>query len=183
MGATGSSLSRFRLRLRTILALIAILALLMGGYIAVDRALDRFMFGLIIGKPGGPVQSRKDWPFDLQQLLDKPDGAQVNQASIQVFCLCKGSDLEYVWRVEASPELIELLKQRWSLAQVSKPAWPILKGRSPILGVPTPSWWSPKVNEDTSFFANEGEPGDGPGVQVAVDRRLNLIYVHWWNSF
>jgi hypothetical protein len=88
-------------------------------------------------------------------------------------------------RVDAGPGLLERLKLRWKLTQISHPDWPVLKGHSDISGVATPPWWSPKDDDDTTFFVCPqtlaGEKGDR--FLVAFDGKRNVIFVHYWFNF
>lgn len=87
--------------------------------------------------------------------------------------------------MDAASGLLEDLERRWTLTQISRPNWPVLKGRSSISGIATPPWWSPKDDGQTTFFACPQtlarEKGDR--FLVAFDPRRNVIFVHYWFNF
>jgi hypothetical protein len=176
--------ARFQFRLRTVFIITAILAVLLSGYIACDRAWRGFFDAILVGKTG-PVQSRDDWPEPLKVVLADAHEADLDERAIQVYCLCHGMDLEFVWRMDAAPGLLEHLEQQWKLARVSHPNWAILKGHSNLSGVATPQWWSPKDDRETMFFVCPQtlarEKGDR--FLVAFDPRRDVIFVHYWFNF
>lgn len=176
--------ARFQFRLRTVLVITTILAILLAAYIAWDRAQREFFHAILVGKTG-PVQSRDDWPEPLRAILADAKDGDLDERAIQVYCLCQGFDPEFVWRMDAATGLLEHLEQRWKLGQVSHPNWAVLKGHSNLSGVATPTWWSPKDDGQTTFFVCPqtlaGEKGDR--FLVAFDKRRNLIFVHYWFNF
>ncbi|MBN2024587.1 MAG: hypothetical protein JW809_17540 [Pirellulales bacterium] len=143
-----------------------------------------FFRAMLVGNTG-PVPSRDDWPDPLKSLVDEPNGVTIAPSTIQVHCLCQGWDPEFVWRMDATPGLFEHLKDRWKLTRISNPNWPVLKGRSRLSGVETPPWWSPRDDDDTTFFACPqtlaGEKDNR--FQVALDKKQNTIFVHYWFNF
>lgn len=171
---------RFQFRLRTIFICTTILAILLAAYLALDRAADQFLLGYI-----GPVESRDDWPTPLKAILAEAKEGDLDESAIQVYCLGQVFDPEYVWRMDAASGLLEQLKQRWKLAQINHPNWPVLKGRGNLSGVATPPWWSPKDDGETTFFVCPrtlaGKKGDR--FLVAFDGRQNVIFVHCWFNF
>ena len=175
--------ARFQFRLRTVFIITAILAVLLSAYSFLERAEQEFARALA-GKTG-PVNSRDDWPKPLKAILAEWEAGDLNERGIQVFCLCQGFDPEFVWRMDAAPGLLEDLKRRWTLTQVGRPNWPVLKGRSNISRIATPPWWSPKDDGQTTFFACSqtlaGEKGDR--FLVAFDPRQDVIFVHYWFNF
>ena len=176
--------TRFQFRLRTLLMITTIAAVLLAAYIAWERAQRQFFHAILVGNTG-PVPFRDDWPEPLKAILAASKGVELDQSTIQVHCLCQGFDPEFVWRMDAAPGLLEHLKDRWKLTQISHPNWPVLKGYSNISGVATPLWWSPKDDDDTTFFVCPqtlaGEKGNR--FQVALDKRQNTIFVRYWFNF
>lgn len=133
----------------------------------------------------GLVTSREDWPDPLKSLAEELGETELDQASIQVYCLCQGFDPEYVWRMDAAPDLFEHIKDRWGLSRIEDPDWRVLDGSSPISGVATPDWWSLQREEGTSFFVSPNVLACEPGIrfQVALDEQRNVIFVHYWDPF
>jgi hypothetical protein len=176
--------ARFQFRLRTIFVITTIVAIVVAAYIAWDRAQRQFFHAMFVGNTG-PVRSRDDWPEPLKAILAEAKDDDLNEATIQVYCLCQGFDPEFVWRMDAAPDLLEHLKQRWKLTQVSHPNCKVLKGHSHNSGIATPPWWSPKDDDDTTFFVCPqtlaGRKGDR--FLVALDARRNAIFVHYWFNF
>ena len=175
---------KFQFRLQTIFVITTILAVLLAAYITWDRAQREFFHAILVGDTG-PVQSPDDWPEPLKAILAEAQAGDVDESTIQVYCLCQGMDPEFVWRMDAVPGLLEHLKDRWTLTQISDPDWAVLKGRSNISGVATPTWWSPIDDDDTTFFVCPqtlaGEKGDR--FLVAFDRRRDVVFVHYWFNF
>lgn len=176
-----SSSSQFRLR--TIFVITTIFAVLLAAYSFVDR-IEREFANALVGKTG-PVESSEDWPEQLKAILAEAKAIDVDESTIQVYCLCRVMDHEFVWRMDAGPGLLEHLKERWKLTQVPYPNRPVLRGRSSISGVATPPWWAPKDEVDTTFFVCPqtlaGEKGDR--FLVAFDKSQNVVFVHYWFNF
>lgn len=177
--------SQLQFRLRTLFMLTAVVAIIFAGYAMWDRAMHSFFHDAFVGDTG-PITSKEDWPKPLKELAQETDAIGLDVSTIQVHCLCQGFDPEYVWRMHAAPGLMDHLKTRWQLTEVTNPNWQVLtKRRSHNSGVPTPSWWSPKKDASTSFFACPqtiaGEKGDR--FCIAHDGRNEKIYVHYWFNF
>src|SRR5262245_38926809 len=107
--------SRFQFRLHTLLGLIAIIAVFLGLWIAIDRILVR-----AFGGGFGPV-IRDEWPAPLHDVLDNADGIEYDESTIQVYCLGRGFDPEFVWRMDDAPGLFAYLERRWELSRVAEP--------------------------------------------------------------
>jgi hypothetical protein len=141
-------------------------------------------FRAVIVAGTGPVASRDDWPRPLKELIAEEE-VDLDQSSIQVYCLCHGLETEHVWEMDAAPGLMEHLKQRWMLTQITRPSWPILTGRSQFSSVATPAWWTPKDDGNTAFFVNPQElaPDKGDRFEVAYDTTRKKIFVWYWFNF
>jgi hypothetical protein len=85
----------FRFSLRTIFAITAILAVLLAAYMAWDRAERRFFHAVFVGKTG-PVRSREEWPDPLKKIVAEAKEGDLDESTIQVYCLCQGFDPEFV---------------------------------------------------------------------------------------
>jgi len=146
--------------------------------------MERFFHAVLVGDTG-PVTSSDDWPQPLAELIGESDGVEIDESTIRVHCLCRGFDPEYVWRMDAARGMLEHLSDRWQLTQVDGLRWPVLNGRSQLSGEPTPTWWSPQRDADTSFYVCRhtlaGDEGDL--FQVALDKKRNTIFVHYWFHF
>ncbi len=170
--------------LRTLLIITTGAAVLLAVFGMCKRAQEQLFHDMLVGETG-PVTSREDWPEPLKSIVAEASRLNLDPSTIQVHCLCRGMDLEFVWRMQASPGLFEQIKERWKLTEVTKPDWPILQGRSSISGERTPSWWSAKDDGQTAFFVCPqtlaGEKGDR--FLVAFDKRRDIIFVRYWFNF
>lgn len=176
--------SNFRVLLIITIIIVAIAAFFAVVYTALRFSGRAIVEAVIVGDTG-PIVSRDDWPQPLKNLIRESDDFEIEESTIQVYCLCKGMDREYVWRMDASPGLFEHVSQSWNLSQVDAPKWPILDGNSMISGKPTPSWWSPQRDDKTLFFVCPQTLGGlkGDRFQVALDKKRHLIFVHYWDNF
>ncbi len=159
--------------------------LIITGFVALSFAGYAFWSYPILSRDAGPVTSPDDWPDPLKALRDDPDRIEFDPSTLQVYCLCKGFDPEFVWRMDAAPGLFAYLKNRWRLTKIEHPNWYILKGYSQLSGAATPPWWSPKDDGDTQFFVCPqtlaGEKGNR--FKVALDEKSRAIFVHYWFNF
>ncbi len=148
------------------------------------HAMDSFFDAMIVGETGS-VQSREEWPRPLLELIDECDEVAVTESNVQVFCLCQGFDPEYVWRMTGDETVLQLLKDKWQLSVDEKPRWHVLRGYSQNSEVSVPPWWSPKENEQTTFYvcpqAIAKDKGDR--FKVAFDASRQSIFVHYWSNF
>jgi hypothetical protein len=131
----------------------------------------------------GPVRSSNDWPLPLRERVAEEE-VELDRSSIQVDRLDR-LESEFVWEMDAAPGLIEHLKQRWQLTQITSPSWPILNGHSQFSGVATPAWWTPKDDGNTAFFVNPNEIAKDKSdrIQVAHDTKRKKIFVRYWFNF
>jgi hypothetical protein len=148
-------------------------------------ASNGFLSATLVGHTG-PVERRDDWPRPLTELLDAEGATSRYESTIQVDCLCRGFDPEYVWRMEATPGLFAKIEKRWRLSKTTDPQLYKLEGyKSRLSGVATPVWWSPRDDGSTSFYVNPQalarEKGDR--FHVALDNKRNLIFVYHWFNF
>jgi hypothetical protein len=145
---------------------------------------NAIVHAVIVGKTG-PVTDPSDWPEPLQKLCKDLGATSLPTSTIQVHCLCRGMDAEYVWRMDAVPGLFEDLEKRWQLLPVSNPKWRVLSGRSSLSGESVPRWWSPGQGDGTTFHecpaTRAGEKGDR--FCVAFDKHQGVIFVHYWFNF
>ena len=167
------------------LVLVVLAVCLVGGFgllvlIGSSVIIDATMVG-----ETGPVASPEAWPDPLKSLTEDLGEAELDRASIQVYCLCQGMDPEYVWRMDAAPGLFEHIEDRWGLSRIDNPNWRVLDGSSSLSGVATPDWWSPQRDKGTSFFVcpQELEGRKGDRFKVALDAERNTIFVHYWFNF
>ena len=153
-------------------------------YVAFRHASEQMIYDIMVGNTG-PITSRDDWPRPLAALAEEPGSIKIDESTLHIYCLCQGMDPEYVWRMEATPGLFEHLSQRWELTQVENPKWSVLDGHSSLSGIATPPWWSPKRDSKTLFFACPQSLGGlkGDRFLVALDKKRNLIFVHYWFNF
>ena len=146
---------------------------------------QRAFFEAVLVGETGPVSSPDQWPKPLKDLLAEAKRANLEIVSVQVHCLCQGFDPEYVWRMEATPGLLEHIKQKWELSQVNEPGQVIRTGQSRISGKQAPLWWSPMKCKNCEFYVCkrtlEREKSDR--FQVALDRDGQVIFVHYWFNF
>ncbi len=165
-------------------AFIVVAVCLVGGF-ALVRLGARYAIEAVLVGQTGPVTSREDWPDPLKSLAEDLGDAELDQASIQVYCLCQGFDPEYVWRMDATPGLFEHIEDRWGLSRIEDPDWRVLDGASSLSGVATPDWWSPQRDEGTLFFVSPQELAKekGPRFKVALDTQRNVLFVHYWFNF
>jgi hypothetical protein len=157
---------------------------LVGGYAYLWR-MHQFFHGVLVGETG-PVSLRADWPQPLKDLLADLEGIEIDESTIQVHRLCQGFDPEFVWRMDAAPGLFELIEKRWMLTRVDDPKWYKLEGyRSGISGVPTPAWWSPRDDGQTSFYVSPQvlAAGKSDRFHVALDEKRSTIWVYYWFNF
>jgi hypothetical protein len=162
---------------------VALAVTLFGGYVAI-RVVASHLLGLgLVGGKTGLVKSAADWPRPLEDIVAQGPG--VNQSNLQVFCLCSGIEYEFVWRMDATNELLEHLESRWQLTQVKEPSNIMLERKSMMSGVTTPDWWCPSDDGDTNFYecyrTLSKEKGDR--FAVAVDTRRQTIFVHYWDNW
>ncbi len=174
----------FQFRNRTLLIVTTIVLIVLAGFAVLRWSTEQAIEAMMVGNTGA-VESRDDWPQPLKALTDESDGIEIDESTVEVHCLCQGFDPEYVWRMDAAPGLFEGISQRWKLSPVDDPKWYVLSGRSQLSGEPTPSWWSPQRDGQTSFFACPQTLGGHKGdrFQVAFDKKRNVIYVHYWFNF
>lgn len=172
---------------RKLLVFAAIALLLVMGFIELRRAYREFFHAIYVGKTG-PVPLRNDWPTALTNLLEEPEGIEIDESTIQVHALCRGAyDAEFVWRMDAVPGLLEYLEARWRLKPETNPKWRVLEGHGIVSSrAETPSWWSPKDDDDTTFyfgpsFLRKGEERTAI-YQVAFDKKRNTIFVHYYDG-
>ncbi len=62
----------------------------------------RQYFVYVLAGNTGPMSLRADWPPPLKDVLDAPDGIEIDESTIKVHCLCQGFDPEFVWRMDAA---------------------------------------------------------------------------------
>jgi hypothetical protein len=177
--------SRFQFGIRTLLVTIAVVAIVLGGGLALINLASRDLIHAVMVGRTGPVTSQKDWPEPLQKMMNELGEVKLDPTSIQVYCLCHGMDPEYVWRMDAAPGLFEQIASKWKLTEVEDPKWRILSGASSLSGVATPSWWSPQKDKAMSYYVCPqtlaGETGNR--FQVALDKEQNTVFVHYWFNF
>lgn len=135
----------------------------------------------------GPVRSRAGWPRPLLELLDEGvEGIEIDESVIPVYCLCRGFDDTFVWRMDAVPGLFEHLQERWKLTQVDDSRFYILEGaKSPHSAVRTPHWWQPHDDGHTTFYVSSQVLAGGKDdhFHVALDEKREKIWVYHWFNF
>lgn len=175
----------FQFRLRTLFIVTVLVTIPLAGCVVWNRMMERFFHSVYVGTTG-PVNTLKDWPRPLTALIDELDAAGLDRNTLKIYCLCRGFDWEFVWRMEGDASMLKLLQDKWELTQVADPDWFILKnGRSHNSGVPLPDWWAPQQNDQTTFYANpQGiHGGKGDHIHVAFDAATQTIFVHCWDNF
>jgi hypothetical protein len=168
---------------RIILVVVLVLLLLLGSAAwYVNYAMRAFVHGFVAGEPG-PVTSADEWPRPLKELVRDAERAKIVVQDLQVQCMCRGWETEYVWRMQSTSELRDFLKNRWKLSPMPPPLDGIFCGRSMNSGNKTPEWWSPKESTKTQFYVctMAGEYGDR--FQVAIDEERRLIFVHYYEKW
>jgi hypothetical protein len=165
------------------LALVAIIALPIGGCLVLMVGSRQVIHAVMVGETG-PVETRDKWPDPLKKLVDDRQGIAID--TIKVYHLCQGFDPEYVFRIDAPIDLLDHVVEKWELSQVPSPRLAsVFKGRSQLSGVATPEWWKPSSNPDTKYFVCPrtlaGEKSDR--FQVAYSETAEVLYVHYWFNF
>ncbi|MEN6450078.1 MAG: hypothetical protein ABFC96_06280 [Thermoguttaceae bacterium] len=166
------------------LILVLIVLLVAGGFLL---AMRQFFHGMVAGNPG-PVTSASQWPKPLQQLTSDAKRERIQVLDLEVQCMCKGMETEYVWRMRLTPQFFDFLEKRWKLSPVPRSEHGIYSGRSMYSGEKTPEWWSPMQNENAKFYESERlsaaaravpEGTFGDQFRVAVDADRQVIFVHY----
>jgi len=134
----------------------------------------------------GPVKLRDEWPQPLKDLSDALGESFCDESTIQLHCLCRGWDPEYVWRMKLAPGMFEKIERQWRLSRTFDPAHFKMEGyESRLSGLATPEWWSPKDDGNTSFYVSAQvlARGKSDRFHVAVDKKRETVFVYWWFNF
>ena len=170
-------------RLRTLFILMVVVALPLGIFLALRRAINDGLREIVV-QGTGPIEDRELWPKPLTELVEDRS-IEIAQQTLKVHCLYKFIDPEYVWRMEGDQELMDQLIQKWKLTQVTMPRNKIFKGHSSLSGLPVPDWWKPSEIKDVVYYVCPstlaGEDGDR--YQVAFSEQEGTIFVHYWFNF
>lgn len=179
---TREATSQFKLR--TLFVVTTVVAMLLGGCLLWDRAVNQLIYDFAVGKTG-PVESRDDWP-EVLIALTRECPHSIEMDSVRVYCLCNGMDREYAISMEASPEVFDDVIRQWKLVKVPNPIMKrVFEGRSPLSGVQTPAWWNAAAIADITYYACpstlEGEKGHR--FQAAYTKDGNTLFIHYWFNF
>jgi len=170
-------------RLRTLFILVVLVALPLGIFLAVRRAINEVLRDIVV-RGTGPIEIRELWPKPLTELVEDCP-IERTQQTLRVHCTNMTFDPEYVWRMEGDQELMDQLIQKSNLTQVTMPRSKIFTGQSSLSGLPVPDWWKPSQIKDIVYYVCpstlEGEKGDR--YQVAFSSQEGTIYVHYWFNF
>jgi hypothetical protein len=168
----------------SLIVLVVIAVCLIGAFTVMLLGSRGAIESMLVGETG-PVTSAENWPSPLKSLAEGLGQAELDQTSIQVYCLCHGMDSEYVWVMDAALGLFDRIERRWGLSRIEHPNWRVLNGSSSLSGVATPDWWSPQRDDGTMFFVspNELAKEKGDRFRVALDKQRNKIFVYYWFNF
>lgn len=172
---------------------VAVTLFVVGGFAFFEWRMRQFFRAVLVGETG-PVSQRADWPWPLRELLDDSRGIEIDESAIKVHGLCQGfAGEEFVWRMDATPGVFELIEKRWDLVPVEDPKWYKLEGcNSQLSREKTPEWWSPRDDGQTAFYVAremvlraENPAGSRAGDQfhVAVDANRNSIWIYYMSPF
>jgi hypothetical protein len=90
---------------------VAVLMLLVGLAVwLVNRAMHDFFHGVFAGNGPFPVTATKDWPKPLTELVKDVKHEKIAVQDLNVECMCRGYETEYVWRMQSTPGLPDFLK-------------------------------------------------------------------------
>lgn len=160
------------------------LSLLFVLYIAISaKATNSIVNEMSGGTSGGrEVNPVDDWPPHLSFI--KAKNRLAADPSTKIYILRDGFDLEYIWRIQYTEQLLNSLKTEWSLAEIqSTPTWPILELTSESLNQTVPSWWKFNLDNagDFSFFngPKSSATGEGSHVQIVVDKQKSFVFGHY----
>ena len=142
---------RLQFRLRTVAVLFGIISILLAAYVVWDRSMHAFFKAVMVGNPG-PVESAEDWPRPLQRLVADASTEQSAIDNLKVHCFSSVFDLEYVWRMDATPALIDFLKARYELVPTDPRMRSFFRATGDTLGNSKP-WWSPSGSNDSEYLA------------------------------
>ena len=151
------------------LSLALLVLLLFGVYSWVmDSAFDSVFRG-----GHGPVDSIADWPRPLKGLEAAAVESGVSLSNVDVYCLADGFCVEYLWRMDSSPDLITLVSEEFGLS----PYTPTNDHRF-CRQNGMPEWWDPGEHSTNEYFsANLG--GIGSRFVVCLDKSKQVIFVHY----
>jgi hypothetical protein len=174
-----------RSKIRTILVVVLVVLLLSGlGVWYVNHRMRAFFHAFVAGEPG-PVTSADEWPRPLKELVKDAEFAKIAVQNLEIQCMCRGWETEYVWRMQSTSVLCDFLKKRWKLSPIPPPEHGIFCGRSMNSGEKAPEWWSPKESLKTQFYACSRRMAReyGDQFQVAIDDERQLIFVHYYEKW
>ncbi|MFN8738695.1 MAG: hypothetical protein ACK5YR_02135 [Pirellula sp.] len=127
------------------LAVTAIIAFLIGGFLVVYVGSRMIIEAVLVGKTG-PIENRDKWSDPLKRLVDERQDIVIDM--IKVYQLCQGLDSEYVFRIDAPTDILEHIVEKWELTEVPpKRLASVFYGRSQLSGVATPEWWKPESTD------------------------------------
>jgi hypothetical protein len=143
------------------------------------------MFCMLSGSDSGPVDSPAAWPRALKDIVADAARAKVDIEDVQVHCMSRTWETEYIWQMKATRGLLELLRTHWELSPASPPERGSFCGKSAYSGARTPDWWSPKKNANTQYYASKGMLAGAKGdrFRVALDEERALIFVQYDYNF
>lgn len=183
MSSTEKSSCRFPWR-PIIIVVIVFIILIGGGIICFNIAMHNFFHAVFAGNPGA-VNSTADWPDSLKKLVEDANSAKIDLQVFEVHCMCKGYEREYIWRMNANPDLLDFVIKRWDLSPAKPPDYGIFCGQSMLSGDSTPLWWTPKENADNQFYVCKltlaGEKGER--FHIAYDKKRNCLFVWYWDNW
>jgi hypothetical protein len=167
-----------------IIAMTVCILLICCGITCFNIAMHDFFHDVFAGKQRA-INSPAEWPNPLKKLVEDAKSANIDAQVFEVHCMCEAYESEYIWRMKASPELLDFLIKRWKLSPDIPPIQGIFCGKSMISGDSTPSWWTPTENADTQFYVCEltlkGEKGER--VHLAHDKKRGCLFVWFWNNW
>lgn len=130
----------------------------------------------------GDVVNQLEWPKPLLDIVAESRwGIQTD--SIQVYSLNQGFDPEYVWRMKATPDLLDQLAQDWRLTEIYSPDWRNHAG-SHNSRIMVPAWWDPGSRNCRYFISDTALNGaKGAHYHVAYDDESETYFIHYWFNF
>lgn len=170
----------FRFRLRTLFILTTTVGVLLACYIVWDKAMDSMFTAILVGEPG-PVENKEDWPKTLQEFVAEASNKQLEVTNLKVHCFSSVTDLHYVWRMQATPGLLEFMQTHYQLTATQPPTWSLFHPDN-IYQNPNEGWWALPEHTDIEYFAgpNYLARGYDDRFEVLHDSHFNLLYVHFY---
>jgi len=174
----------FQYSLRTLFIVTTVIALLLGLIVWYLNSMHAFFHGFVAGAPRA-IESPEDWPRTLKELVTDAKQANVVVQGLEVQCMCRGWETEYIWRMQVTPGLVAFITARWKLSATTWPSDGVFCGASHLSGDRTPAWWSPQEGGKTAYFVcNRSRASEfGDHFQVGIDEDRQVIFVRYYEKW